>query len=73
LLVCDARDARDAETLRNNGLRVQCCQTIMRSASDRAELARTVLSLTTNILSSREPSSSKPGSEEAAARTLEKP
>jgi LPPG:FO 2-phospho-L-lactate transferase len=73
LLVCDARDARDAETLRNNGLRVQCCQTIMRSASDRAELARTVLSLTTNILSSREPSSSKPGSEEAAARTSEKP
>lgn len=43
LLICDARDARAAETLRQGGLRVQCCQTIMRAAADRAELARTVL------------------------------
>ncbi|MHB8215803.1 MAG: 2-phospho-L-lactate transferase [Candidatus Sulfotelmatobacter sp.] len=43
LLVCDTRDARAAETLRKNGLRVQCAQTIMRSSDDRAALARTVL------------------------------
>ncbi len=46
LLVCDSQDARAAEALRNSGLQVQCCQTIMRSAGDRAELARTVLSHT---------------------------
>ena len=46
LLVCDSQDARAAEALRNSGLRVQCSQTIMRSAADRAELARTVLSHT---------------------------
>ena len=43
LLVCDTRDARAAEVLRKNGLRVQCAQTIMRSSDDRAALARTVL------------------------------
>ena len=44
VLVCDTRDARAAETLRNNGLRVQCTQTIMRTAEDKAALAREVLS-----------------------------
>ena len=44
ILVCDTRDARAAETLRKNGLRVQCTQTIMRSAEDKAALAREVLS-----------------------------
>jgi LPPG:FO 2-phospho-L-lactate transferase len=44
LLICDARDARAADSLRGNGLRVQCAQTIMRSAEDKAALARTVLS-----------------------------
>ncbi len=43
LLVCDVRDARSAEALRKNGLRVQCAQTIMRSSEDRGALARTVL------------------------------
>jgi 2-phospho-L-lactate transferase/gluconeogenesis factor (CofD/UPF0052 family) len=43
LLVCDTRDARAAETLRKNGLRVQCAQTIMRTSDDRAALARVVL------------------------------
>jgi LPPG:FO 2-phospho-L-lactate transferase len=43
LLVCDTRDARAAEALRKNGLRVQCAQTIMRTSDDRAALARTVL------------------------------
>jgi LPPG:FO 2-phospho-L-lactate transferase len=44
LLVCDTRDARAAENLRGNGLNVQCAQTIMRSAEDKAALARAVLS-----------------------------
>jgi LPPG:FO 2-phospho-L-lactate transferase len=44
LLICDSRDTRAAESLRANGLRVQCAQTIMRTAEDKAALARTVLS-----------------------------
>src|SRR5215469_549869 len=44
ILICDARDARAAETLRQNALRVHCAQTIMRSAEDKAALAREVLS-----------------------------
>ncbi len=44
LLICDSRDAHAAESLRANGLRVQCAQTIMRTAEDKAALARTVLS-----------------------------
>ena len=44
VLICDTRDARAAESLRQNGLRVQCMQTIMRSAEDKAALAREVLS-----------------------------
>ena len=43
-LICDTRDARTAEALRKNGLRVQCTQTIMRSSEDKAALAREVLS-----------------------------
>ena len=46
LLVCDTQDARAAEVLRRSGLRVQCAQTIMRSAEDRAALARSVLAFT---------------------------
>jgi LPPG:FO 2-phospho-L-lactate transferase len=46
LLICDTRDAVAAETLRATGLRVQCAQTIMRSAEDREALARIVLSST---------------------------
>ena len=45
ILVCDSRDARAAEMLRNNELRVECMQTIMRTADDKAALAREVLSL----------------------------
>jgi len=44
VLVCDTRDARAAEVLRTNGLRVQCTHTIMRNAEDKAALAREVLS-----------------------------
>ena len=45
VLVCDNRDTRAAELLRANGLTVQCTQTIMRTAEDKAALAREVLSL----------------------------
>ena len=44
ILVCDTRDAKAADALRENGLRVQCTQSIMRSAEDKAALAREVLS-----------------------------
>lgn len=44
VLVCDTRDSRAAETLRTNGLRVQCTHTIMRNAEDKPALAREVLS-----------------------------
>lgn len=44
VLVCDTRDANAADALRQNGMRVECTQTIMRSAEDKAALARDVLS-----------------------------
>ncbi|HVI09928.1 MAG TPA: 2-phospho-L-lactate transferase [Candidatus Binatia bacterium] len=44
LLVCDSRDARAAEALRKNGLRVQCAQTIMRTLEDKIALAKTAVS-----------------------------
>jgi len=44
ILICDTRDARAAEALRRDGLRVQCTQTIMRRPEDKAALAREVLS-----------------------------
>lgn len=44
ILVCDSRDANAADALRENGLRVQCTQTVMRSAEDKVSLAREVLS-----------------------------
>ena len=45
ILICDTRDARAADALRRAGLRVQCTQTIMRSAEDKAALAREALAL----------------------------
>jgi LPPG:FO 2-phospho-L-lactate transferase len=44
VLICDNRDNRAAELLRANGLTVECTQTIMRTAEDKASLAREVLS-----------------------------
>ena len=44
ILICDTRDTRAAEELRESGLRVHCTPTIMRSADDKAALAREVLS-----------------------------
>ena len=43
LLICDTRDAKAAEDLRKSSLRVECTQSIMRTAEDKAALARTVL------------------------------
>lgn len=44
VLICDTKDTRDAQALRQAGLRVQCTQTLMRSADDKAALAREALS-----------------------------
>jgi LPPG:FO 2-phospho-L-lactate transferase len=55
LLVVDTRDSKAAEQLRTNGPRVQCTQTVMRTADDKAALARTVLSLVCGGLYSSEP------------------
>ncbi len=49
VLICDTRDARPAGALRKNGLRVQCAQTIMRTAEDKTALAREVLSYVTAV------------------------
>ncbi len=45
VLIADVRDAKEAEELRQSGLRVHCTHTIMRSADEKVALARTVLSL----------------------------
>jgi LPPG:FO 2-phospho-L-lactate transferase len=55
ILICDTRDARAAEALRKNGLRVQCAQTIMRRAEDKAALAREVLSFVSSLALSNQP------------------
>jgi LPPG:FO 2-phospho-L-lactate transferase len=64
LLICDTRDSRAADALRGNGLRVQCAQTIMRSAEDKASLARTVLAFAVTGLLTGESAA-----RETAART----
>lgn len=73
LLVCDTRDARAAEALRNSGLRVQCTQTIMRSAADRAALARSVLSHTASGSGTNQTLSEKSASDEPAAHGADQP
>jgi len=55
LLICDARDAGAAEALQQTGLRVHCTQTIMRSADDKAALAREALSAVMANLMHKEP------------------
>lgn len=55
ILICDTRDTQAAENLRQNGLRVQCTQTIMRSAEDKAALAREVLSHLSNSVPRAQP------------------
>lgn len=55
ILICDTRDTQAAENLRQNGLRVQCTETIMRSAEDKAALAREVLSHLSNSVPRAQP------------------
>jgi LPPG:FO 2-phospho-L-lactate transferase len=55
ILICDTRDARAADELRKCGLRVQCTQTIMRSADDKAALAREALSCVVSGMLTDEP------------------
>jgi LPPG:FO 2-phospho-L-lactate transferase len=57
ILICDTRDARAADALRRGGLRVQCAQTIMRSAEDKAALASEALTVVTGTLLKSEPES----------------
>lgn len=45
ILVADVRDRKEADELSRPGLRVHCTRTIMRTADDKAQLARAVLSL----------------------------
>jgi LPPG:FO 2-phospho-L-lactate transferase len=55
ILICDTRDSRAAEALRATGLRVQCAQTFMRTAQDKAALAREVLSCVSGKLHTGQP------------------
>ncbi|MGA8762790.1 MAG: 2-phospho-L-lactate transferase [Candidatus Sulfotelmatobacter sp.] len=48
VLIADTRDAGAAEALREQGLRVECTQTVMRSLEDRIALARIALSCATD-------------------------
>jgi LPPG:FO 2-phospho-L-lactate transferase len=57
VLICDTRDARAADSLRQSGLRVQCTQTIMRNGDDKAALAREALTYVTTGLGKDEPAS----------------
>lgn len=45
MLIVDTRDAAAAEQLRNTGFHVQCAKTIMKTAEDKAQLARAVVAL----------------------------
>jgi LPPG:FO 2-phospho-L-lactate transferase len=47
ILIADIRDLEAAKRLDRPGLRVHCTNTIMRTAEDKAKLARTVLALLT--------------------------
>ena len=67
VLICDTRDARAADALRKGGLRVQCTQTIMRSADDKAALAREALTFVTSGLLKDEPAP------DVAFRRIEQP
>ena len=47
ILIADLRDTQAAHQLKRPGLRVHCTNTIMKTADDKARLARTVLALLT--------------------------
>lgn len=67
VLICDQRDTRAAEALRSQDLRVHCTQTVMRSAEDKAALARTALSLTIPALLAEERNSDESSTEKVVA------
>ena len=67
LLICDSRDARAAEALRGGGLRVQCTQTMMRTAEDKAAHARIEQSFTRSGMGSVDQSVSDKSSVRAGA------
>ena len=74
VLVCDTRDARAAEALRGKGLRVHCAQTIMRTAEDKAALARTVLSATLpGLLADERPSDNSASANAVASASSDQP
>ena len=58
VLVADARDSKEADELRRSGFQVHCARTVMRSAEEKAALARKVLSLfsTENSAQAADPS-----------------
>ncbi len=53
VLVADTRDAKEAEQLQQTGFRVHCAPTLMRTAQDKAELARAVLALVSQDATAR--------------------
>ncbi|HZQ69036.1 MAG TPA: 2-phospho-L-lactate transferase [Terriglobales bacterium] len=53
VLVADLRDQESADELRRSGFRVHCTRTIMRTAQDKADLARAVLDLATGLTRSK--------------------
>jgi LPPG:FO 2-phospho-L-lactate transferase len=69
LMICDTRDTAAADALSRDGLQVHCAQTIMRTAEDKAALARAVLSATiTKSSSAAIPSDTDPQPPAARAR-----
>lgn len=52
-LVIDDKDAATADDLRRSGIKVHCAKTLMRTADDKANLARAVLSLASQDSSAR--------------------
>jgi LPPG:FO 2-phospho-L-lactate transferase len=72
VLVCDTRDARSADAVRKNGLRVECTQTIMRSAEDKAALAREALSCVSPTLPQTPDSADEPTAQGTTFRRLDR-
>ena len=72
VLICDTRDARSADALRKNGLRVECTQTIMRSAEDKAALAREALACVSPTLVANPDSADEPAAQGSAFRRLDR-
>jgi LPPG:FO 2-phospho-L-lactate transferase len=53
ILIADTRDAKEAAQLQQAGFRVHCTRTVMRTADDKAELARAVLALVSGDTTAR--------------------